>query len=411
MKKKILLITMLLFTLLFGKYDVYAYTGSSNMDYTSCIAFADGFKVITNSIGSYEYKYCYRASCQSGVYSKADMTAINGFRCQNGNGTPYRKVTSDGCSKYTGSCNASGVSYCSKVELVDCNRNADGSAFKTATQATTTTRAAVVTTTTRKVTTTARPTTKATTRTTTKGGSSTGNKTTTTKSGSGVTTKTTTTSKTTTKKTNNTNIKKITVNDTDIKYKSSKDTYTIKLPFDLTDVDVKVTVEDETSTVEVVGNTGMPNEDHEIKITVTAVNGNKREVTLKVKRYDNLSNDCTLANIYSEEYNIDFTKSKYAYDLKLPKNVNSVDFDVVASDVDNATVSIEGNEKLKNNSVIKITVRAEDGTTCEYSIKIKKSSNTWKYILAIFLLVGVLVTSSVILYRYLKKSKGKYKYE
>ncbi|MCH5167338.1 MAG: hypothetical protein J1F35_05535 [Erysipelotrichales bacterium] len=402
MKKKMLFIIMTIFTLLVGVNNVNAATGSAGMDYSSCIAFADGFKIISNAQGSYEYKYCYRASCQGGTYTKANMTAINGFQCQNGNGTPYRQVTSDGCSKYTGTCNTVNQAYCTKVEYVDCNRNADGSKFTSATQGTTTQGVVVPPTT--KTPTTVRPTTKVPANTTTKNPN---------------TQKTTfptipieqpTTKPTTAVVTNNTNIKKITVNDTDIKYKSTKDSYTIKLLYDIQDVDVKVELEDETSTVLVTGNTGMPNEDHEIKIVVTAVNGDKKEVTLKVKRYTNLSNDCTLANIYSEDYNIDFSKNTYSYKLKLKKSVSSIDFEVVPTE-ETSTFSIEGNEKLKNNSVIKIDVRAEDGTTCEYSIKIKKSSNTWKYILAIVLLVSVLVASSVLLYRYLKKSKGKYKYE
>ena len=399
MKNKILFIIVTLLTLIVGVNSVNAATASSNLDYYSCIAFADGFKVISNS---YEYKYCYRATCQSGSYSKADMTAINGFRCQNGNGTPYRQVTSDGCSRYSGTCSTQNAAYCSKVELVDCNRKADGSAFSVTT-ARTTTKAPV----------TVAPTTKAPTQATTK------KQTTTRKPNTNKTTfptipvtdKTTTTTTPTTTISSNTNIKKITVNDTDIKYKSTKDSYTIKLLYDVLDVDVKVELEDEASQVQVIGNTDMPNEDHEIKIVVTAQNGTTKEVTLKVKRYTNMSSDCTLANIYSEEYNLDFSKNTYNYKLSLPKNVNSIDFEVVPTDLENATFSIDGNEKLKNNSIITIDVRAEDGTTCEYTIKIKKSSNTWKYILVIFLLVSVLIVSSVLLYRYLKKSKGKYKYE
>lgn len=405
MKKKIMLITIMLLTMFISKNEVLAVTASSNMDYSSCIAFAEGFRVIPKEIGTWEYKYCYRAVCSGGVYSKGSMTAVNGFRCENGNGTPYRKITSDGCSQYSGSCNMKGEKYCSKVEFVDCNKNADGSKYNSPYN---TTAAPTI-----------RPTTKApTTRTTTtKNNNKTTKKTTTKRTGTNppmptIPVERPTTATTTTERiTNNTNIKKIMVNNTDIKYSDTKDTYTLKLLYDVTDVNVTVELEDETSTYEVIGNTGMPNEEHEIKIIVTAVSGDKREVTLKVNRYNNLNNDCTLANIYSEEYPIEFSPNTYSYKLSLPKNVNSIDFEVVLSDEENASYSIEGNEKLKNKSTIKIDVRAEDGTTCQYTIKIKKESNTWKYIVAIALLAGVLVVASVLLYRYLKKSKGRYKYE
>lgn len=402
MKKKIMFITIMLLTMFIGKNECLAYTGSSNMDRYSCIAFASPFTNIKEEVGSEEYRYCYRVVCSSGSYSKGPMNStLDGFRCLNGNGTPYRKITSDGCSQYSGSCSMTGEKYCSKVELIDCNKNADGSVYKKRGPTTTTTMRPITTKTTRK------PTSKTpakTSRTTTRRPSNTQ-----TMPTIPVETKPSTT--TTERITNNTNIKKIMVNNTDIRYSDTKDTYTLKLLYDVSDVNVTVELEDETSTYEVIGNTGMPNEEHEIKIIVTAVSGDKKEVTLKVNRYTNLNNDCTLANIYSEEYPIEFSPNTYSYKLTLPKNANSIDFEVVPSDEENATYSIEGNEKLKNKSVIKIDVRAEDGTTCQYTIKIKKESNTWKYIVAIALLVGVLAVASVMLYRYLKKSKGRYKYE
>ena len=147
-------------------------------------------------------------------------------------------------------------------------------------------------------------------------------------------------------------------------------------------------------------------------VTINEVKVNtEKEVTLNVKRYTTESSDCTLANIYSEDYPIDFSKNTYSYKLKLPKNVNNIDLEIVPSDEESATYQVEGNEKLKNNSKITIDVRAQDGTTCKYEITIKKSSNTWKYIVVIVLLLSVLVVASVVLYKYLKKSKGKYKYE
>lgn len=376
---------------------------TSRTDYSTCIAFADGFK---NVATDYYYKYCYRASCSANVWNKVDMTGVNGYRCSNGNGTPYTKVTSDGCSGYTGTCRTNGDgAYCTKVVYVDCERVAGGGTYispnRPTTKKTTTSRPVVTTkrTTTKKPTTTRRPTSN---RTTLKPFTNPTRPT---------STNPTTTTTTTTRAINNTNIKKIMVNDTDIKYTKTKDTYSIKLKYDVTEVSVNVELEDETSTYVVTGNTEMPNEDHQIKIVVTAVSGDTKEITLNVKRYTNESSDCTLANIYSEDYPIDFSKNTYSYKLKLPKNVNNIDLSVVPSDEETATYQIEGNEKLKNNSKITINVRAQDGTTCKYEITIKKSSNTWKYIVVIVLLLSVLIVASVVLYKYLKKSKGKYKYE
>jgi len=390
MKKKIMLITIMLLTMAF-KSNVLA------MDYSTCTAIGMGRRSITNSM---DYGYCYRVTCNAGSYTKTNPESSSGYWCENGNKNPYVKLKSDTCSSFSGTCKSVfKEDYCTKVEHVDCNLKSDGSPYGN----TKTTSPITI-----------RPTTTRTTTTKKQGGTT--RKTTTKRPGTNppmptIPVQTTTTMTTTERVTNNTNIKKIMVNSTDIKYVDAKDTYTLKLLYDVLDVDVKVELEDETSTYEVTGNTNMPNEEHEIKIIVTAVSGDKREVTLKVKRYENLNNDCTLANIYSEEYPIEFTPNTYSYKLTLPKNINTLDFEVVLSDEANASYSISGNEKLKNRSTIKIDVRAEDGTICQYTIKIKKESNTWKYIVAISILIGVLVVSSVLLYRYLKKSKGRYKYE
>ena len=134
---------------------------TSKTDYSTCIAFSDGFKNIATD---YYYKYCYRASCSANVWNKADMTGVNGYRCSNGNGTPYTKVTSDGCSGYTGSCSKNGEgAYCTKVVYVDCDRVAGGGTYVSPNRPTT-----AQTTTSRTVVTTKTPTTKKTTTKTTK---------------------------------------------------------------------------------------------------------------------------------------------------------------------------------------------------------------------------------------------------
>ena len=346
-------------------------TGSSGISFGECYRFADGFKTIGTNEGSYYYKYCYRATCGSdSKYSLDPMTTLSSYRCENGNYDPYSQITSDGCSKYSGTCKQGSNPYCTRVEFVDCNRKKDGSAYSNG---------GTVTTTRRAITT-------------------------------GFTAPTTTTT-TTVQISNNNNIKSIKINNQDIRYKADKDTYSLKLPYDMANIDVTVELESKRATYEVVGNTNMPNEDTVVKVIVTAENGDKREVTFNVTRYSVETSDCTLANIYIEDYDIEFSKNKYEYALTLPKNVKSLDIVVVPTQEQSATYEIRGNESLKNKSVIDIIVLSADGNECNYQIKIKKTSNTWKYVLLIILLTGALGTAIYFLYKFLKKSKGKYKYE
>ncbi len=380
-------------------------TASSSLDYSRCMAFSDTFKTITLNEGDYYYKSCYRATCSHNVYMKANMVATSAYRCQNGNGNPYTQVTSDGCKAYSGSCGTNNTTYCTKVEYVDCNRTSSGAKFETNTPKPVTT----VTTkrTTKKTTTTTKKTTKKSTtkKSTTKRTTTTTRRTTTTRT---TTTRTTTTIK---GKSDNTNVKKLLINGVDIGFQNSKSNYAIKLPTEETSVDITIELEDEKSKYEIKGDKDIPEEDAEIVITITAENKSQREIKISVGRYSGENNECNLANIYNEQYNIDFSRTVYDYKLTLPKNVNSLDLEIVPVDQENATYEILNNENLKNKSKIEIIVTAQSGDTCTYTITIKKDSNTWKYIVLIIILVVVLGVAIYFLYKYLKKSKGKYKYE
>lgn len=374
-------------------------TGSSNISFGECYRFADGFKTIGTNEGSYYYKYCYRATCGSdSKYTLDPMTSIATYRCQNGNYEPYSQITSDGCSKYSGTCKTGSNPYCTRVEFVDCNRKKDGSVYQNGGSGTTT-----------------KPTTPGNNKTTTtRANSSGGNKTTTTSrrvTTTGFTAPTHTTTTTLPQISSNNNIKSIKINGQDVRYKQDKSEYSVKLPYDMTDIEFTVELESKRATYQVIGNTNMPNEDTVVKVIVTAENGDTREVNFNITRYSVETSDCTLANIFIEDYSIEFSKNKYDYTLTLPKNVKSLDMVVVPTQEQSATYEIRGNENLKNKSVIDIVVLSADGSECNYQIKIRKTSNTWKYFLLVILLIGALVTAFYFLYKYLKKSKGKYKYE
>lgn len=400
MKKVSLLCLVISMFLLTTTVNAAVPVASNNLDATTCIRFAEGFKTINalnGARGDYYYKSCYRYDCTYGVYNRVNMTSSSGYRCNNGNGNPYVTTSSSGCKSYTGTCNTNRAYYCTTVEYIDCQKNADGSAYATIT---TTTTSKKTTTTTRKTTTTTKTKTK---RTTTKNNNTT--KTTT------IPTTTTTTTTTEPKKSSNCDLKRLVIFETKIKVDNKKNNYTIKAPYDITSLDIIAEPADKLATVEITGNENLPNEESKVNINITAEDGTKKTVTITVKRYNGENDDCSLANIFIEDYPLDFDKNTLNYTLKLPKSTKSLDLEVIPTDELNAKYEIKGNEKLKDNSKIEIIVVAQDGTKCNYTIKIKKANNTWKYIILIILLVAALITSSYFLYKYLKKSKGRYKYE
>lgn len=414
MKKNYILIILICLIGFFAGYvNADPYYGSSGLSDSACMAFSDVFKTITRSEGSYYYKYCYRAACDTSdnKYHLANMVYNSGYRCQNGNATPFTQVSSNGCSAYSGtSCSGNRATYCTKVVFVDCTKLSSGGNYNDP-QATTTTKK--VTTTTTKATTTTTTTKKKVT--TTKKATTTKKVTTTTTTKATTTTTTTTTTKPTTTTEaidmSNTKIKSIKIGDLSLDVNDDINEYSVQLPFGLEEVEVSVKLDDPEAKYEVAGNTEMPDEDTKIVITVTARDESKRIVNINVSRYYVPSSDCSLMNIHIEDYPLDFSKNKFDYKLKVNKEISSLDLEAIVKDTEHAKFEIKGNEKLKNNSEISILVTAEDGTECTYKIKIKKGSDAWKYILIIVLLIGIIGTGAYFLQKNLRKSKGKYKYE
>ncbi len=407
---------------------------SSSTDYATCMQFADGFKLITYNEGYYYYKSCWRATCSNGSYNVANMVQNYGYQCQNGNRTPYFYVTSDGCVSYKGSCGTKNSTYCTRVYYVDCNRTSSGNPYTTKTTTRSTSSRVTLpsssakpttkSTSTKKTTSsTKKTTTKSSTKKTTTKSTTSSKKTTTTRRGGIIITPTTssTTSSTTSitlptsaNNSKSTDVKTISINDRKINVTNTKNDYGIKLPEGINNVDVEVELEYESAHYTVTGNENIPDEipkeGVDIVVTIIGADTEKREITINVKRLINESNDCHLANIYIEDYLDDFSKNVMDYTIKIPKNVKSLNPEVVTSD-DGATYEIDGDENLKNNSKIKIEVTAENGEVCVYTITVKKESNTWKYILIIMLLLIILGIAGILLMKYLKKSKGTYKYE
>ena len=108
-------------------------------------------------------------------------------------------------------------------------------------------------------------------------------------------------------------------------------------------------------------------EDNKITITVTAEDGSKKAYNINIKR-EALTSDATLKNLEIEEIEkFKFDKDKFTYNVKIGKNIKNLTIKYELSD-ENSTVDIEGNSKLKNGSVVKVIVTAQDGTKKVYTL-------------------------------------------
>lgn len=164
---------------------------------------------------------------------------------------------------------------------------------------------------------------------------------------------------------NDVTIKSLTIKNYDIGFKSNIYKYNLKIKGE-NSLDLRVVLNDEKSTYKIIGNENLSS-GGTIKIEVTAEDGTKAVYEIIVY---NLSSDATIKSLTIKNYDIKFKSDVYRYQLNI-NDENKLDIGVILND-EKAKYEIVGNNNLKNNSVIKINVTAEDGTVITYAITINK---------------------------------------
>lgn len=183
--------------------------------------------------------------------------------------------------------------------------------------------------------------------------------------------------------------------------------YKINVDYNTKELLISAIAEEKTSTVEVVGNKELVVGENIYKIKVLAENKSERIYTIIVNRLEEgktLSNNNYLANLSIKNHSIAFVKDKLTYEITLT-NETSLDLKYDTED-EKAFVKVEGNSDLKNNSVVKIIVTAEDGTTRTYILNIIKEE-AFNYTILIIPLAILLLGLVVIIV--IKKVKPKKK--
>lgn len=197
----------------------------------------------------------------------------------------------------------------------------------------------------------------------------------------------TTVNQTTVAKSNNANLKSLSVKTSDDrvveitpKFDAGITEYSATVDSSVKTVNVEAIMEDSKANVVLSKNASEElnaGENNKITITVTAEDGTKRAYTLNIKR-EALTADATLKTlIIKEAKNFKLKTDQYSYSIKVANDVKKLSLDIETSD-DTATYVIEGNEALKDGSIVKIIVTAEDGTKKVYKLNISKVSTTTK---------------------------------
>lgn len=201
---------------------------------------------------------------------------------------------------------------------------------------------------------------------------------------------------------NNNNLVSISVDDKIIKTSKDKYKYSIKVNNDVSKVNITGVVEHTKAVFTVDNNRDLVEGSNIFTITVTAPNGEKKIYELDIIRDSLISTNTDLKSISIDGYKLDFSSNITKYEL-LIKDEEELKIDVV-TDSNKAKTLITGNSKLKDGSIIKIKVTAEDEKTEKiYEIHIKKESNN----MLIYIIIGGVVFVVVILIIVISSSKNK----
>lgn len=103
----------------------------------------------------------------------------------------------------------------------------------------------------------------------------------------------------------------------------------------------------------------------------------------------NKSSNSYLKNIIIDGYNIKFNKRIKQYNLVIKKSDHKLDINAIPED-NSAVVNIIGNEDLKDGSIIKIIVKADNESKITYQLHITNKNNSFiSYI--IYIIIGILL--------------------
>ena len=208
----------------------------------------------------------------------------------------------------------------------------------------------------------------------------------------------------------NNTLKSLTVNDEKITLEDNIFTYHYEVETEVDEVVIVAKPTEAKAVVNVKDIYELDVGENEINIDITAPDGARASYLLIINRKKILSDNSRLSNIKVIGYKMRFDPDIRLYNLRVKDEVEKLDIYTVPEDT-LATVEIEGNENLVHGSIIKINVKAEDGTYGRYFINIEKSTknNLLPIIITIIVLLILTIICLIIIIKRKRKDKDKIK--
>lgn len=174
-------------------------------------------------------------------------------------------------------------------------------------------------------------------------------------------------------------------------FKSDVLEYQMKVLYDVTKLNIKYETEEEHAKVEVLGDVNKLKENENIiTLKVTSEKGDVKEyklVVTRLKEGETLGNNPDISKLNIKGYDINFSKDKQVYSLKIEKE-KTLNIEVILEDP-TSSYKITGNNDLKDGSIIKINTTSKDGSTREYQIVIEKENKIFLYIIGTILILSI----------------------
>lgn len=182
--------------------------------------------------------------------------------------------------------------------------------------------------------------------------------------------------------------------------------YFVKVENDVSTISIEAEAEDEKAKVEIDGPDTLKIGDNEYTISVTSENDTTKfyKVIVTRKEEDESSNT-DIDNIKVKGYNLNFDKNSKTFYLSINKNTTKLNIEVTLDD-EKSNYEIKGNDNLKDGSIVKIIVTAEDGSTDTYRIIIQKDSKS-NVPLIIILISSIIIIGIVVFVLIKRKNKKK----
>ena len=169
--------------------------------------------------------------------------------------------------------------------------------------------------------------------------------------------------------------------------------YQIEVDSNITSLNLNVMLSDSLSLVKDYGNRKIDihDGDNAVLIKIKNKDNEVRTYVLNItKLLSNKSANFYLKTLKIDKYELKFSKKVKVYYLPIKKSTKKLNINATAEDK-KATVNIIGNEDLKEGSIVKILVKAENGSKFTYQIHIKcLKHNIFKTILFIDLLLSLI---------------------